>query len=81
MSEPTKEELLARIAELEKQRLTGISRGRKRRRKRLRPRALPGHTLLRAVDSPVGRIGGPAHIPGRKQASPEAKDEGIDKGL
>ena len=60
MAEPTYEELKARLAEMEKKgagRRTGelefkVGEG---RRKRVRPRPFPRHSVLRAVDSSSGR--------------------------
>ena len=64
MSEPTKEELLARIAELEKK-----AEGRKRGALG----TVPGHLVLRAVGAFAGRVERPARILGRKQAPAQAE--------
>ncbi len=78
MSEPTKEELMARIAELEKQVGTKKSgeldfRGRgKGGRERLRVGALSGNPLLRTVDEAARCRRGPADFPAREQEPPQA---------
>lgn len=53
MAEPTKEELMAKIADLERQvgaKKTGVQGRRKGRRQCIRAGPLPGHVVLRAVD-------------------------------
>jgi len=59
MSEPSYDELKARLADLEKQVETKKRSGTmefkvsRRRSQRLWPRSLPSHTLLRTMDAPA----------------------------
>ena len=72
-SEPTKEELLKRIAELEQQTQARKPVGLEFRvsekggGQRLRPGAVPGNALLRAVDEAAGPRRGTAGFYRRKQ--------------
>lgn len=88
MAEPTNEELLERIAELERQ------AGQKKNAGALSFKVsdkgavsvyghgpLSGHCILRAVTQVVGRGRGAAGVPGRKQEPPEAEGRGVNSPL
>ena len=85
MSEPSKEELLARIAELEKQAGSrkkgslGISCGRKRRSECVWTGAISSHAVLRAVDPAAGYRGGHCARFGREQEQAEIEDGGVGR--
>src|SRR5215470_8178549 len=70
-----------KASRIKAQRDPGISRGRERRRQRIWTRALPRHTLLRAVGAPARRYRPASHFPRGEQEQAEVEDERMGPAL